>query len=654
MKLEKLVLNNFQGIRTLEVDFNGLNTTIYGDNATGKTTIFNAVTWLLFDKASTGAKNFTPKTRTADGEAHNLEHSTEAVFIVSEDEKIALKKVFREVYKKKNGTAESVFSGHTVDYFVNAIPVKEREYQEAIADLIGDIETAHLLTAPDYFPRTLNWEKRREILLNVCGDVSDTDVIASNPDLSELLEALRINGTDKLYTVEDFLKTISPKKSEINKALSTIPARIDEANKAIPTIEDVNAVGIKERIESIDALIRDLEARKSNISFEASSELSKKLGELEVSLSRNKAEFLEKENEKNSEISKELLQAQIKSRDLMRKFTGLDGERISAVAEKERLEKLRNSLIDEYKKVASVRFEDENSDTCPICGSAIPEEKLLKLREEFNVKKSLELSAINQRGKQEASKEQIDALGVKIKDLEKNISDVEAMYAKARDKVTALASAQLPAVKFEDTEEYKAVITEIANIKSQMNDASAFAKERASAIDKEISELYSSRSAEQDKLIKLEVLKTQSDRIKQLEDEEKRLGREYSKLERLVYLCDLFTRTKVSMLDDKINARFNNVKFSLFSEQINGGLKPECVVLIPNSSGDLVPFEFANTAAQINAGLDIINVLGEHYGRRMPVFIDNAESVTRLTDISAQVVKLTVSERDKVLRYEHE
>lgn len=75
MKLLRLTLNNFQGIKSLTLEFNGSSASVYGDNATGKTTVYNALTWLLFDKASTGVKNFTPKTRGSDDDAECIVHN---------------------------------------------------------------------------------------------------------------------------------------------------------------------------------------------------------------------------------------------------------------------------------------------------------------------------------------------------------------------------------------------------------------------------------------------------------------------------------------------------------------------------------------------------------------------------------------------------
>ena len=66
----------------------------------------------------------------------------------------------------------------------------------------------------------------------------------------------------------------------------------------------------------------------------------------------------------------------------------------------------------------------------------------------------------------------------------------------------------------------------------------------------------------------------------------------------------------------------------------------------------LVPYTFANNAARINAGLEIIGALSAHWGLTMPVFIDNAESITHIASLPSQVVRLVVSEADSRLRLE--
>ncbi len=160
MKLFNLKLENFQGLKAMSFNFDGKNASIFGDNGSGKTTVFNALTWLLFDKASTAAKNFTPKTKSASGDVHFLDHAVEGQFRLANGHVLTLRKVFREIYKKRRGSASEEFSGHTTDYYVQKVPATEREYLSTVLTLLGsDLEQAKILAMPGYFAEEMTNKK---------------------------------------------------------------------------------------------------------------------------------------------------------------------------------------------------------------------------------------------------------------------------------------------------------------------------------------------------------------------------------------------------------------------------------------------------------------------------------------------------------------
>lgn len=149
-------------------------------------------------------------------------------------------------------------------------------------------------------------------------------------------------------------------------------------------------------------------------------------------------------------------------------------------------------------------------------------------------------------------------------------------------------------------------------------------------------------------LVKFDGVRRAQMRVMELEKQERELAAEYERLQHELFLCEEFTKTKVSMLDAKINSKFKLARFRLFEDQINGGIKEVCDTLYKG-----VPYDGGlNNAARINVGLDIINTLGEHYGFSAPIFVDNAEAVTKLIGTDAQVIRLVVSEADKRLRIE--
>ena len=62
MKLISLTLQNFKGIKGFILDADGQNSNVFGNNGTGKSTLFDAFTWLLFGKNSRDEKDFGIKT----------------------------------------------------------------------------------------------------------------------------------------------------------------------------------------------------------------------------------------------------------------------------------------------------------------------------------------------------------------------------------------------------------------------------------------------------------------------------------------------------------------------------------------------------------------------------------------------------------------
>src|SRR5690606_9499267 len=123
IKLDQLVLRNFKGIRSFTLDASGANVNVYGDNATGKTTLFDAWNWLLFDKDSENKKEFEIKTLNTDGSPiHNLDHEIEGTLVI-DGNPATLKKVYREKWTKKRGAVRAEFTGHTTEYFIDGVQI---------------------------------------------------------------------------------------------------------------------------------------------------------------------------------------------------------------------------------------------------------------------------------------------------------------------------------------------------------------------------------------------------------------------------------------------------------------------------------------------------------------------------------------------------
>ncbi len=121
---------------------------------------------------------------------------------------------------------------------MDEIPVKQKEYQSIINGII-DENLFKMITSPLYFPN-MNWQKQREILLDIIGDISEESVINYNSKLKPLLPLL----TDG---VDNFNKRVKASIAKLKEEVKSIPARIDECNNNIKVI-DAAALEVKKNL----------------------------------------------------------------------------------------------------------------------------------------------------------------------------------------------------------------------------------------------------------------------------------------------------------------------------------------------------------------------------------------------------------------------
>lgn len=649
MKLLRLELQDFQGLRRFTMDAGGENCTVYGTNGTGKTTIANAISWLLFDKPYTGEKGYSPKTTDEDGqELHHLDHKATATFLKDDGSQITLSRVYHEVWKKKRGSSTEEFSGHVTDAYIDGIPVSAGEYKRTLEDICIP-ERTKILTDPRYFAKTMHWEDRRQTLLEMCGDITDAEVIGSSEGLADLWGYLRKPGTnDQFYTVAEFLRIAASRKAELNRELTIIPARIDETMKSIPDL-----TGQPDE-EAITQKISDLDRQKMDLMEQASAAgddeqiriLRRRMDDVESRISRAGVAYREAMELKHKAANDAI-------REMGRAIAAADSDIIAAentvriLSEQiDTMTREREALLRRHKEVKSAVWTGDT--VCAACGQPLPEEKIQEARERFYIQRSRDLAEINEKG-QLCRKELIEEKTAQVQAGKEAIEEAKARKASAEAELQEARTAVAADPPFEETEEGTALHAELAAVSAELAGANQDTSRSKEAARKAVDELSRQISEAQEVRLAHVTARKRRERLEELEAQEKEIAAEYEKFDRGVFLCEEFTRAKVAMLDERINSRFRAVRFRLFKQQINGGLADCCDVLCPTSSG-LTPYDSANNAAQINAGIEIAAALGRHWGQTMPILIDNAESVVDLIDTDAQTIRLVVSEQDKRLR----
>lgn len=656
-------LRNFKGISQLDVDLKRENARIYGDNATGKTTVFDAFLWLLFDKDSNNDSKFALQTLTGSGlKVHNLEHTVEGVFLVDGNE-VQLKKVYKEKWTKKRGQAHKEFGGYTTDHFVDDVPVNKKEYVAKVESIVQE-DVFKLLTSPTYFNENVKWQERRNILLEVCGDISDEDVIASDSALAKLNDVL--SGK----SIEDMKKIIASRKKHINDELEKIPVRIDEIHKMIPEVQ-IDADALKTKVEKLETEINGLKDQRYHVT-NGSAVLDKQhqLKELEMQLDDFKRTF---ETDSKQEIYKLQTRIQelqgnvqiIKSDIRMNDMDKNDAER-EIKTRRDRIssnEQSMQRLREEFELLKTQVFEQNGDcEECPTCKQALPKEQVEAVRDEalaqFNEKISKRKGEIKEEGPIYANENkqlqaEIQTINEKLtttvipksEELHDKLASAEKELSKFNEK---LQQAQTAVPDVTTADQYRQLTVQITSINEEIAKAKTNANEVILDIDENIRQLEEEKRTINAELGQLANAENQRNRITELEAEQQRLAAEYEELEGNLFLIETFTRKKVEMLTERINSKFKYARFKLFEEQVNGGLNEVCETLyegVPYGSG-------LNNAAKINVGLDIINTLSEHYGILAPIFVDNAEAVTKFIDVESQLISLVVSEKDKQLRVE--
>lgn len=647
IKLMKLTLKNFKGIKDFTLDLNGENARIFGDNETGKTSLYDAFLWLLFNKNSQNQAKFSLKTLTPEGEEmNNLEHEVEASFLV-DDRPLVLKKVHYEDWTQKRNALEKTFKGNKNKYFIDEVPTPEKKYNEAIKELI-DEEVFKLLTSPTYFNEQFKWEKRREVLLGITGDLTDEEVISANKTLQELTGIL--NGRK----IEDHKKVIVAKKKKINEEIKSIPTRISEINNMLPE-GDIDVSSIEMEIAKVEKEIDAASTQINNIkNGSAIAAKQNDLRQLEMDLESIKRTLESDATEQGYKVQARIQEEQSNISIIQRKAD--DAKHQVAILQKDvqRLVEKMDELRDQWHKANGRTLDHKEECECPTCGQSLPEEELRAAREKaeeaFNLSKSEELERIDKLGgSYKADKAE---LLEKIAKLEKQLpSHTEEILVK--EKLVEKLNNELNQLResIQDARQdpkYTNKQQEIQKVKDKIESLKSSADEAVSTIEKEVSELKVKRSELNSQIAKHEQSKASKKRIAELEEQQEELAKEFESVEKELFLIEEFTRIKVEMLDEKINSKFKMARFKLTHKQVDGTLVDVCETTykgVPYGSG-------LNNAAKINVGLDIIQTLSDHYGFRVPIFVDNAEAVTRIADTDSQLISLVVSEQDKQLRIE--
>lgn len=549
----------------IKVDFDPKRTTLVGTNGVGKTRSFDAFCWLLTGCDSLGAATFEKRPRTDRGEViHHRDVSVVGYFEL-DGEPLVLEKKWLEKWVTKKGV--ETFDGCNSACFIDGVPAPSSKYDEFVSAIV-DKAKFKLCTDAMAF-HNLESKVKRELLAElyaafVKNPQSDMDIIKSNAELA----GLELGK----YSVDDYKKVLTEKRKRLKESLKVLPARISEAGESLAPLVDIKTCQSR-----IDVLTHTLQTGDATTPIVAQiSAVKRRIDEAQM-------DFESAQRRLQSDYEFQKRKSQVLEVELARKAEAVG-----------RLTTSLHSLTVDYKILMS--SEIRTDDTCPTCEQDLSAEKVNFAKAEAERGRQKNLQDIADRGK--ALKQQQNELELVTVDIERDLAELRSKLAEPTTELFTPSKA--------DLEELKKLEAELAEAKPLDDEP----------LKVELAKL-------QQDLAKVELNKSQQERIEQLKTDLTAAQSESETVEQQFLLLEQLSLIKAKILEEGVNQIFTYTQFKLFEQKVDGEFIECCKSL---HDGNVV-HDGLNRGAVFNTALEMSSVLSQLYGVSLPLFLDNTESL---------------------------
>lgn len=642
--LVAMKMANFKGVSNLEVSF-GTITNVSGANGTGKTTLYDAYMWCLFGKGADGSSIDVQPLDASGHVIHRVETSVEIILSV-DGEEVVLKRCLNENWVKPRGQQEEVLKGRTTEFWWNGSPIPLSDSSKI--DAICKSEDWLMLSTITAFMR-MKTEDRRAKLQSIAKIQTDEEIAAGYPHVLTALHSGK--------TVGEYQRQVKAELERVKDKAKEIPTRLDQLDKTKVDYDfdalEKEEVELKEKIDDLNASLAAT-VTQSDVDRAAKfrSELAsvgQQLLEIENEIDRARqkriGEFEEKISKSNAAIagySKSI--AEIDER-IGRNKKLLDEKKAEF-----------NQKQAEWMKENQTQYVDTVEAVCPTCNRPLPEEEVAEARERA-------IQAFNARHNKLLDDLYADAERINgdIKMLEQSIQQdrqernrIDMLLKNEREilKAAETGKKNVPerSLALSAKEEYQKLLTKKGEIERDIRLAlapTATDTEREEKRKNLVAQRDEYQARQKDVHLKLGQRETNKNIDKQksaLEEEKKALSQKTAELEMVQDEIWDFKKRKITIVEEAVSSFFKIVRWRMFEQNLtNDGEKELCEAII-----DGKPYGTQNLAMQMNAGIDIINGISSALGVRLPLFIDQKESVTDLIETETQLITLEVTAGSKL------
>ena len=654
---KSLSLLNFKGIRNLHVSFGENLTVISGRNAAGKTSIADAIMWVLFDVGYDGNK-LEPKTFDKNHEIiKEIPHEAELTLLVDGDQ-IVLKRSLSDAWKGDKCT-------NTYKYYVDGDITTAGDFKKIVEDICPDSVFRRISSATNFC--SLPWQKQRELLESLADQYTSQDITQGDERFDFVVEEL------KKKTIADLIHHIKYKRKEVQKQLDAVPVRLAELNKSLPEAQDWDALSA-EKTKLNDKLV-ELDNKMQVIRIGGADKVRYDGILKKIEFSEKRKRNMEQgamnlATEQATKHQSDVITANIAVKkaqslvdDLKATMRGYTESEIHAKDKKEECERKVVDINNRLDELSKSRWSWNAEDgICPHCGQPLPAKDVERIKKEskdrFNERKS-DASKKIQEEFNGIQQEYTDAKNILEKlDNDRMVTTNQLVKANKTLKEAEFKKLEVDAEKpktyeqiLAEKEEYQQVVKEIADLQAELDDPSASSDENA----KMLVELEKDREPigiRYNEVLELLATKETYDRISELIEKAKQDKESYQnqmdELDEQLDLANEYNKKSCQLLEENVNGHFSYVKWSMFTQDLDGNMKPYC-----ECYHDGVPYSRLNGAAKVNAGIDIANTFSRFYQVSAPMVLDECESVNDpIYSGEQQQIRLKVTTDDK-LKFEY-
>ena len=629
INLISLELTNFRNIEHQKLVFDG-NSKIIGENRIGKTNTLEAIVWLLTDKLLNGNTEISA-IKPIDDTSKKV--TVEAEFDV-DGKKHTIKKVYGENWIKRRNTDELYLDGHFCEYHYDGIKQTTLKgfnnlFYTDFGIPVGsyDVEIVRLLTDPLYVGElgdSKDWTKLRTFIISLVGDVQPEEIYEAAPSLTPLKEELEaVSGRS-----DQLKKKLQMDIDSIKKDLIGYDSQIELLEKTDrPTDEEVNVA--KHAINDLDEQITELKASTDNSKLDWYDKL---INEKNAALNRMKTEALEtvKNKPANAEISK--LKAH--ESELHTELSSLMSKRTTNATNLKDIDnKIENCKLVREKLIHDIKAVDADLtkpiDVCPTCGQPLPQEKLIEAK--MNLTKLRETIIANgQENKAKLSQLMVDLENETLDgmQIEKDLKALNDQLDAIAVKIQELQNNDVENNPF-DTPEITKLESEIENLYKEKALIRADKEAAESNKRQRIYELTNEKSSFMKVMDDYVYYQRQMALLEEVKVKKSEAGKKLTATEQKMDLLKLYIKTQLDLLNKHVAVVFENIKFDLIRENINGGYDTICKPHIVNSD---VLWKSGSKSEKVITGITIADKIKEKLDLpNLPFLFDEGGEISSQT-----------------------